>query len=105
MIGSSVQQGTHGSTVNVNFQANQSQISNLLETIKSSMDQFPLSQEDKGQLKAEVAMIEAQISSPRRRDSAIKECLQSLSSILASIATSTPAVMTIIHNISKILGS
>jgi hypothetical protein len=104
MIGSSIQQGTSNSTATVNFQANNSQLGDLVQHIKNIASQIELSQDSRTELDADMKTLDAQLSSPKPKPSIIRSCLESAKTILEGAAKS--ALTTAIgHEIAKYLGS
>jgi hypothetical protein len=102
MYGSSIQQGTHGSTANINFKSNDPDLRRVLNEIKNSVHGLELSQPARAQLDAEIGTIEAQLSSPHPRSSTITECLHTVRSVLEGVAGSAIA-SGLVFEITKLL--
>lgn len=103
MYGSSIQQGTQGSNVTINFKANESDLRSVLAKIKNSVDGIELSPAAKGQLTVDIGTVEVQLSSPNPRSSIITECLQSMKTILENAAGSLLASGFVVE-VNKFLG-
>jgi hypothetical protein len=86
MHGSSIQQGSPGSTANITFQNNDARLIDVLSNIKSALDQLQLDVSARNELAAEVQTIEAQIASPRPKTSVITECLRSAKTLIEGSA-------------------
>ena len=66
-------------------------LGDLLEKIKSSIDELSLESEAKAELKAEVMTVEAQLSSPKPKPKVINECIGTVRRILEGAAGSVLA--------------
>jgi hypothetical protein len=104
MYGSSIQQGTQGSTVRINFSSDDSDLRRIVDEIKNSMDNLQLSSAARGQLTADVGTVEAQMRSPHPKTSIITECLHSMRSIFEGMAGHALA-MGLVAEITKLIGS
>jgi hypothetical protein len=82
MIGSSIQQGTDGSTAAVNFGTDRQELAKLLDKIKDCVDKIPITEDAKQELVADVRTAEAQMSSPKPKSTVIANCLSSAKNIL-----------------------
>ena len=88
MYGSSIQQGTQGSNVTINFKAKESELRTALNRIQNSIDELKLTPAAHNQLSVDIGTIEVQLSSPNPKSSIITECLQSVRTILENAAGS-----------------
>ena len=86
MIGSSIQQGTQGSTANVSFSTDKKELADLLEKIRDSVGRILITEDAKQELIADVQTAEMQLSSPKPKSDVIARCLSSVKTIL-EIAT------------------
>lgn len=89
MIGSTIQQGTIASTQSVSISLqNSNDISKFVEQLSRAVSDLNLSAETQLELKAEIDTIKTQIGSPRPKTGIVKECMQSIRTILESAAGS-----------------
>jgi len=102
MIGSSVQQGTQGSTANVSFGIDKQELADLLNRVKDSVDKIPVGDDAKAELMADVQTAEAQLSSPKPKSAVIAGCLSSAKNIL-EIAAGDLVASGLLIEISKLL--
>ncbi len=102
MVGSVIQQGTHGSQASADFEVNVAGLGSLLEKVKNSADEFGLNEVHKTQLIADAETVQAQLSSPEPKLSVMKECLHSMRSIVEQVVANTIA-SGIVHEIGKYL--
>jgi hypothetical protein len=83
MTNSVIQQGSNHSVQQVTLSADYIvELKDFLNELKSSIDSLQLSNEQKGELEAEIATIEAQIKSPKPKNVIIKDTLTFIKSIL-----------------------
>ena len=81
--GAQVQQGTQSSSQSLNqASADLGSILQFANTPKRSVDQLPVSEDDKTVLNSEASALEAQAQSPRPRFGAIRETLQVIAGVL-----------------------
>lgn len=105
MSKSTIQQASPGAVQQVKLEEAEVQETRaLVQEIKSQLDQFELSPEDRQQVEAEVSTIEAQLGSPKPRRTAIAECLASLRTILERAAAGVLAAP-IVAKIAALLAS
>lgn len=102
MYGSSIQQGTVGSSATINFKSIEADVKNILARIRNSVDEIDLSPDAKAQLSADANTIEAQLQSPHPKPAVITECLRSARTILEGAAGSVIA-SGIVFEIAKLL--
>jgi hypothetical protein len=100
MNGSVIQQGTSHSQAEVHFQIGD--VKNLVEQIKTAMNDLPLSDEAKDELRSDVQTIEPQLSSLRPKLPIVGECLRSMRTILEG-ATGNATAIFLVHEITKYL--
>jgi len=87
MVNSQIQQGNAESSQSVDFSiANNNDIKDFLELLKTKKSELNLSDVSERELDAEVRTIEAQLDSSRPKKSIIKECFLSIKSILEQSA-------------------
>jgi len=103
MYGSSIQHGSPGAVANINYRTNDPAIKDLVEKIKTAIDQVPAAAAQKATLYSDVATIEAQLTSPQPKSFIITECLRSSRSIFEGMIGSVIA-SGIVHEIGKFLG-
>ena len=83
MDGSQIQQGTIDSTQQGTFEiTNQKQLLEFIELLKDKLPDLEISDDDKPEIEADIATIEAQMKSSRPKDGIIKESLSSIKRIL-----------------------
>jgi CHAT domain-containing protein len=90
---SPIQQGSPGATqsLTVLSQDHQSQLEAIVQSLKTSIDDLELGDEDKAELEAEVQTLEAQLASPKPKKEVIRPGLQSVRRILEGAASQTTA--------------
>lgn len=89
MIGSTIQQGTIGSSQALNIGSEGlEQLRAFIEQLSHSLDELQLPMDLRGELNAEVATVEAQLTSPKPKTSILREGLSSVQRILESGAGS-----------------
>jgi hypothetical protein len=86
MIGSTIQQGTQGSTASVNFVVDKQELANLMGKIRDSIDKIPIPAEAKQELTCDIQTTETQLSSTRPKATVITSCLGSIKTILENAA-------------------
>ena len=83
MEGSQIQQGTIESIQQGTFEiANQKQLLEFIELLKDKLPELEISVDDKSEVEADVATIEAQIKSNRPKSGIIKQSLLSIKRVL-----------------------
>jgi hypothetical protein len=106
MIGSTIQQGTIGSsqTLNIGSEALE-QLRAFIERLSHSLDELQLQMDSRDELNAEVATVEAQLNSPKPKTSILREGLSSIKRILegavgsaigAQLASQLPALLALL---------
>lgn len=89
MIGSTIQQGTIGSSQTLNtYSEGLEQIRAFIEHLSHSLDELNLKMDLKGELNAEITTIEAQLTSPKPKTSILREGLNSIKRILEGVVGS-----------------
>jgi hypothetical protein len=83
MHGSSIQQGSPGSTATINF--NTPDVQKVIQTIKGGIADIPMSEEAKGDIELDIETVERQLSSPRPRLPIVRESLRSMRAILEGV--------------------
>lgn len=87
MEGSQIQQGTIDSTQVGTFHiGNQEQLSEFIELLKTKLPDLEISDDDKTEIEADIATIDAQMKSSRPKDGIIKESLLSVKRILEGVS-------------------
>ena len=86
MVSSQIQQGTNQSTQKLVNNFDKIDLVRLIEEIKKNLSDLKLDASLHSEVQADVTTIEAQISSPRPKNSIIRECLVSLRAIFEGIA-------------------
>ena len=87
MIGSNIQQGTIESSQNIEFSADLiNEIQNFITELKGQKSHLDLSEDEDSEFNSEVATMEAQVASPKPKNTILKECLGSLKRILEGAA-------------------
>lgn len=83
MYNSQIQQASPGATQTVAInETKYEELKEIIQAIKSSIEQFGLDSQNIADLKAEIGTIEAQLSSSKTKRSIISECLGSIREIL-----------------------
>lgn len=100
MSGSVIQQGTSHSQANVQFKTEE--VTNLVNQIKAALNDLPLSDGAKDELRSDVQTIEPQLSSSRPKLLIVSECLRSMRTILEGAAGDVTAAF-LVHEIAKYL--
>jgi len=90
---SPIQQGSPGATQSLTVigQDHQQQLSDIVRSLKISIDDLGLAEEDKADLEAEVGTLEAQVASPKPKKEIVGPSLQSAKNILEGTASSLTA--------------
>lgn len=91
MSNSQLQQDSPNSSQNLNVHIENSELSEFIQEIKSSLNDLKLDSEKKAELEAEISTIEHQLASPKPKKLIISESLKSTRSILESITSSVLA--------------
>ncbi|PWW34573.1 hypothetical protein DFO83_111100 [Idiomarina loihiensis] len=87
MIGSNIQQGTIGSSQNIEFSTDFiTELQSFVAELKDQQSNLDLGEEEGAEFNSEVATIEAQMVSPKPKRAILKECLGSLKRILEAAA-------------------
>lgn len=100
MIGSQIQQGSPGATQSLTV-VSQSDIEGLeafINSLKQSVDQLELDEDQRAELEADIQTIEAQIASPKPKQEVLRPGLESIGRILegsASAAVASPLTATV----------
>ena len=89
VIGSTIQQGTIGSnqTLNISFEGIE-QLWAFVKQLSQSVNELQLKTDERGELNAEVATVEAQLASPKPKAPILREGLSSIKRILEAAAGS-----------------
>lgn len=86
---SQVQQNSPAAIQNVNLSTfNPDELSSLLKTLKDSLDQITLDDDNKSEMQSNIATLEVQIASPKPKAAIIRETLYSIRNILEGAAGS-----------------
>jgi hypothetical protein len=92
MINSQIQQGSPEATQVATFNENRyEELKEVIQSLKESIDQFGIDQQQKSKLQTDIQMIEAQISSSKPKATIITNCLGSIKRILEGAAGSAIA--------------
>ena len=87
MRNSQIQQGSPEATQVATFNENRyEELKEVIQSLKESIDQFGIDQQQKSKLQTDIQMIEAQISSSKPNATIITECLDSIKRILECAA-------------------
>jgi hypothetical protein len=82
MSNSALMQGSHGSTINQQFDMQGQDFKNFLTDLRSKLSEVPLPVGDRAQANADLNSVEAQIAAPRPKYAVIRECILSIRTIL-----------------------
>jgi hypothetical protein len=105
MSHSTIQQASPGAVQQVHINDAEMQLLRVVATeIRRELDNLQLANDERQQVQAEVATIEAQLAAPKPKRSIIVECLTSLRTILEQVGAATIAAP-ILHQINKCLGA
>ena len=89
---SNIQIGSHGATQVATFNENRyEELKEVIQSLKESIDQLGIDQQQKSELQADIQTIEAQMSSSKPKAAIITECLGSIKRILEGAAGSALA--------------
>ena len=92
MRNSQIQQGSPEATQVATFNENRyEELKEVIQSLKESIDQFGIDQQQKSKLQTDIQMIEAQISSSKPKATIITNCLGSIKRILEGAAGSAIA--------------
>lgn len=92
MVGSQIQQGTHGSSQSQTVSQNDiDAIRALVTQFKEQLSELPLNAGDKTEAQAELQTIEAQLGSTKPKLSILKESLKTLRSLIEGVASNALA--------------
>jgi hypothetical protein len=92
MSHSQVQQGTTSSTQSGSWSSLEVQhVQNFLNQLRNELPDLGLSAEDREVAEAQIATVDAQLDSPRRSETIIRESMKTLRSILEGVAGSAAA--------------
>ena len=102
---SPIQQGSPGATqtLTVLSQDHQQQLEGIVRSLRTTIDDLGLGDEDKAELEAELRTLEAQVASPKPKKEIVRSSLQSAKDILVG-AAATVAGHEIIEGINLLLG-
>lgn len=81
-VGSPIQSGSPGAKQDVTSNVNIPDIQEFISKLKAAAPELDLSDEDRDELTAEIATVEAQINSPKPKKQIISESLHSIRAIL-----------------------
>ena len=92
MRNSQIQQGSPEATQVATFNENKyEELKEVIQSLKESIDQLGIDQQQKSELQADLQTIEAQISSPKPKTAIITNCIGSIKRILEGAASSALA--------------
>jgi hypothetical protein len=84
MIGSSIQQGTAGSTANVTYHA--ADVKTVINQVKAAVAELNLTDTAREQINIDIQTIEPQLNSANPKKSILAECFHSIRAILEGVA-------------------
>ena len=108
VVGSQIQQGTHGSTQTQTVTTNDTEaIRALVSSFREKLSELPLDQADKSDAEAELQTLEAQLRSSKPKTAIIRESLKTLRNLLEGVASNALAavLLPMFGPLSGILGS
>ena len=108
VVGSQIQQGTHGSTQTQTVTTNDTEaIRALVSSFREKLSELPLDQADKSDAEAELQTLEAQLRSSKPKTATIRESLKALRNLLEGVASNALAavLLPMFGPLSGILGS
>ncbi len=90
---SAIQQGSPGATQSFTIinQGEQQKLEAFIRSLRSSMDQLGLEEEQQAELEADIQTLEAQVASPKPKKEVIRPGLQSIGRILEGTASQAAA--------------
>lgn len=92
MIGSQIQQGTHGSTQSQTISVKDiAAIENLLTQVKSALGSLQMQDEVHREAEAEIQTVEAQLKSSKPKSAIIRESLVTLRALIEGVASNALA--------------
>ncbi len=100
MIGSQIQQGSPGATqlLTIVSQSDIQGIEAFIDSLKQSVDQLGLDEDQRAEFEADIQTVEAQIASPKPKQQVVRPGLESIRRILegsASAAVASPLTATV----------
>lgn len=107
VVGSQIQQGTHGSTQTQAITMNDAEaIKALLNALKERLPELPLTQAEKLEAEAEIQTVEAQLRSSKPKISIVGESLKTIRNLLEGIASNglAAALLPMFGPLAKVLG-
>ena len=108
VVGSQIQQGTHGSTQTQTVTTNDTEaIRALVSSFREKLSELPLDQADKSDAEAELQTLEAQLQSSKPKTAIVRESLKTLRNLLEGVASNALAavLLPMFGPLSGILGS
>jgi len=100
MIGSSLQQGSHGSTATVNYSLQEQK--EFIAKVRQAIPELGLTSEQKQAINTDLATAELQLNSGNPRKAIMDECWSSVRSILEKTAASLVAAP-LLHELAKLM--
>jgi hypothetical protein len=92
MVGSQIQQGTHGSTQTQTTTNNELEaIRTLAKAVQDSLSQLPLQGDAKSEAEAELNTLLAQLQSSKPKTSILRESLKTLRNLIEGVASNAAA--------------
>ncbi|EGQ9322160.1 hypothetical protein DU972_003978 [Vibrio mimicus] len=104
MQNSQLQQASDNSHQSMDFEVNDSHVTEFVEILKSSIRQLHLNESDANELNAEVATIEHQLASPKPKKIILSESLKSVRNIIEG-ATGSIVATGLLAQLSVIMGN
>lgn len=106
---SQVQQGTSGST-QLLTSAEQDDVRKLTSELRAALGELDLDTETTAEVQADLAVIDAQLTSPRPKANIIREALSSTRAVLegaaaSGLATAAPQIPGLIEHLGHVIGS
>jgi hypothetical protein len=102
MFGSAVQQGSHGSTIDLRADFRHADFAKFISNLRDSVEGLDVDTEKKNELYSDIGTMEVQAKSPNPKPSIIVACLTSIRTILTTAATSV-AVTSLLAEIRRYL--
>lgn len=107
MTGSQVQQGTTASQIGVETRV---KLETLVSDLRQAFAELDLPDEQRDEVEADLATVEAQLASPNPKPGVVRECLTSVRSVLegavgSGLATTAPHLPALIEHITRLLSA
>lgn len=108
VVGSQIQQGTHGSMQTQTVTTNDTEaIRTLVNAFRERLSELPFSQAERSEAEAELQTLEAQLRSSKPKNAIVQESLKTLRNLLEGVASNAlaAALLPMFGPLSSLLGT